>query len=89
MPNDHANSNADSITVIINGQQILAPKGEVTHFDLVKLAYPNVTNEADASAYSITYDRGHEGNHSGVLPVGASIKLKKDMEIDVVPTGMS
>lgn len=84
MANENANPNADSVEVIVNGQQQQFPKGEICHADLVKIAF-GVEGEA-AEPYTVTYE---DGKKSDVLPFGACIKVKKGMIFDVIATGLS
>ncbi len=84
MPNEHANPNADTLEIVVNGQQQRVPKGDICHADLVRIAF-GVEGEA-GETYTVTYE---DGNKSDVLPFGACIKVKKDMIFDVIATGMS
>ncbi|WP_427969653.1 hypothetical protein [Altererythrobacter sp.] len=79
-----SNENADSVEIVVNGQQHRVPKGEICHGDLVRIAF-NVEGDA-AQPYTVTYE---DGKKSDVLPFGGCIKVKKDMVFDVIATGMS
>ena len=84
MSNENANPNADSVDIVVNGQQHNVAKGDICHSDLVRIAF-NVEGDA-AQPYTVTYE---DGKKSDVLPFGGCIKVKKDMIFDVIATGMS
>ncbi|MGX9576937.1 multiubiquitin domain-containing protein [Mesorhizobium sp. f-mel] len=83
-----ANPNADTVEIFVNTQPYHVPKGEISHADLVKIAYGIVGEEV--RGYSVTYERGSNSDKpDDVLPFGGSVKGKKEMRFDVFPTGRS
>ena len=87
MPNEHEDDHATMVEIYINTAPFSVPKGEIDHSEVVRLGY-GVTGD-EVQGYSVTYERGPDGSHEGVLPFGGSIKVKEDMRFDVFPTGRS
>jgi len=82
------NPNAETVEIFVNTQPHRVAKGEISHADLVRIAYGIVGEEA--RGYSVTYERGpNPDKPDDVLPFGGSVKVKKDMRFDVFPTGRS
>ncbi|MFW8645421.1 multiubiquitin domain-containing protein [Rhizobium beringeri] len=82
------NPHAETVEIFINTQPHLVPKGDISHAELVRLAYGLEGEEV--RGYSVTYERGpNPDKPEDVLPYGGSIKVKKDMRFDVFPTGRS
>ncbi|ASS53260.1 hypothetical protein E0H47_25490 [Rhizobium leguminosarum bv. viciae] len=83
-----ANPHTETVEIFINTQSHLVSKGDISHAELVKLAYGLEGEEV--RGYSVTYERGpNPDKPEDVLPYGGSIKVKKDMRFDVFPTGRS
>ena len=87
MSNEHANPHSDTEEIIINAQPYQVPKGSISFLDVVRLSF-GVTGDA-ANAYTVTYERGHDDQHSGILAAGGSVKVKKGMVFNATATGMS
>jgi len=81
------NENADSVEIFANTVSHRVPKGDITHADVVKLAY-GIEGE-DVRGYSVTYERGPPEKPENTLPYLGSVKVHKDMRFDVFPTGRS
>ena len=82
------NPHSDTVEIFVNTRPEPWPKGEISHADLVKLAF-GIEGE-EVRGYSVTYDRGpNPDKPDDVLPFGGTVKVKKDMRFDVFPTGRS
>jgi hypothetical protein len=85
MPNEHS----DLVEVFVNTKSEKVPKGDITHAQVVKLAF-GIEGDDAVRGYSVTYDRGpNPDKPDDVLPYLGSVKVKKGMRFDVFPTGRS
>lgn len=76
------------VTIIVNGRPKSVPKNEDLSFDaVVLLAFPNPPT-GDGVQFTVQYTRA-EGNKSGTLVEGQSVKVKEGMEFDVTATNRS
>lgn len=80
-------NNPQSVTIVVNARAHEVPKGDIAFSDVVQLAFGTTSNPQ--AVYTITYERGQEGNHEGILPAGGAVKVKKDMIFNVSATGQS
>ncbi|GAA4348161.1 multiubiquitin domain-containing protein [Microbacterium rhizosphaerae] len=74
------------VTVTINARPFQLEKGDITFEELVQLAFPDGTG--GEAQYRVSYRRG-EGNKSGTLAAGQSVKVKEGMEFHVDVTNRS
>ena len=74
-------------TIIVNAREKTVAQRELTFDEIVILAFgpPN----GDASAYTITYQKGPDKKEKGTLVQGESVKLKDGMIFNVVRTDKS
>lgn len=75
------------VVIVVNGRQRTVDEKEITFDEVVKLAFDSPPS-GDNVVYSITYRRA-EGNKSGTLEEGGSVKVKEGMIFDVTPTDKS
>jgi Multiubiquitin len=71
-----------TVTIIVDGTPHEVPRGDISYAQVVALAYP----ENPQGTFAIIYTRG---KHEGVLPPGASVEVKEEMEFRVSRTGQS
>jgi hypothetical protein len=83
MTNEH---NKKEITIIVNGRQKQVQKDEMTFAEIVALA-GDLPSGPDV-IYTVTYQKG-EGDKSGSLVEGASIRVKDGMIFNVKATNRS
>jgi hypothetical protein len=76
------------VAIVVNGEQHLVPKEEISFEELVALAFPDAAPSPDV-IYSISYRRGHNDNQKGILAEGRSVKVKDGMVFDVLRTDKS
>lgn len=74
-------------TVTVNGRQKTLTTNTLTFDEVVELAYPGGPR-GDNWAYTVGYRRA-EGNKSGSLSAGDSVKVKDGMVFDVTQTDKS
>jgi hypothetical protein len=74
------------VSVTINSRPFELEKDDITFEELVALAFPNGSGENPQ--YRVSYRRGN-GNKSGTLAAGESVKVKEGMEFDVDVTNRS
>ena len=74
-------------TIIVNAREKTVTQRELTFDEIVILAFgpPN----SDASAYTITYQKGPDKKEKGTLVQGESVKLKDGMIFNVTRTDKS
>lgn len=77
------------VTIIVNGQQKVVAKTELSFNELVLLAYPNAQLENPDFIYKVTYTKGHSDNQEGTLVKGKSVKVKEGMIFNVTETNKS
>jgi hypothetical protein len=80
---------AKFLTIVVDGTPYEVPKKEmITYVEVVTLAYPDYPQHPEIT-YSVTYTRGHDDKHEGILPPGGSVKVKEGMSFNVNRTGQS
>ena len=85
MPNEHS----ELVEIFVNTKSEMVPKGDITHAEVVKLAF-GIEGDDAVRGYSVTYDRGpNPDKPDDVLPFKGSVKVHKGMRFDVFPTGRS
>jgi hypothetical protein len=75
------------VTIIVNGRPKETTEKELTFEDLIELAYENPPSGPNVM-FTITFAKG-EGNKSGTLAPGESVKVKNDMVFGVTATDRS
>lgn len=76
------------VTIIVNGTQHEEQKDEISYNEVVTLAFPDFPQHPERT-YSVTYERGHGNKPEGILPPGATVKVKDGMIFKVKHTGQS
>ncbi len=76
------------VTIIVNGEQKVVPKDEITYEEVATLAFPDFANHPERT-YAITYERGQGNKPQGILSPGDSVKVKDGMIFHVRITGQS
>ncbi|MBT4710634.1 MAG: hypothetical protein HOB82_03795 [Alphaproteobacteria bacterium] len=78
-----------TVTIIVEGAQHEWGKGnEISHAEVVTLEVPDYPEHPEIT-YSVTYKKGPGNKKDGVLPKGASVKVKEGMVFNVSETGQS
>ena len=80
-------NNDKEITIIVNGQEKIVTKKELSFEEIVALAFENPPT-GPYICFTVTYRRGH-GNAEGSLTEGETIKVKKGMIFNVTATDKS
>jgi hypothetical protein len=75
-------------TIIVNGTDHEWQKAEISHTEVVRLAFPESKDHPEIS-YSVKYTKGPHENPEGVLPPGGTVKVKDGMNFRVTETGQS
>lgn len=79
------------LNIIVNDDEIIAPKRELTFEDVVALAYdendPSLNTET--VRFSVTYHIPNEQENIMELLEGQTVKIKEGMVFDVYPTDQS
>jgi len=76
--------NDKSVTIIVDGTPHEVEKEKISYAEVVTLAYQH-----PEIPYSVTYKRGPNVNHEGILAQGGTVMVKKDMVFNVSRTGQS
>lgn len=77
-----------TVSIIVDGTPHDVNKDKVTYAEIVTLAYPDYPQHPEIT-YSVTYKKGPNSNHEGVLAPGGSVEVKDGMQFRVVRTGQS
>jgi hypothetical protein len=77
-----------TVEIIVEGTQHEWPKDDITYAEVVTLFDPAYPKHPKMN-YSVTYERGQGNKPEGILPPGASVKVKEGMVFHVSPTGES
>lgn len=75
------------VTIIVEATSHEWPKDEITYAEVITLEDPTFPQHPER-VYSVTYERA-QGNKSGVLSPGGSVKVKNEMMFYVKDTGES
>ncbi len=75
-------------TIIVNGQQEVVSKKELSFAEVVALAFENPPTGPNI-VFTITYRRGHGDKPEGTLVEGCSVKIKEGMIFNVTATDKS
>jgi Multiubiquitin len=76
-----------SVTIIVNTREKVVEKDDITFGEVVALAFDPVPSGPNV-LLTVTYHRG-QGNKSGDLLAGQSVKVKDEMVFDVTATDLS
>lgn len=76
------------VTIVVEGTPHEWQKGEISYAELVSLEVPGYPQHPEVT-YSVTYQRGHGNKPEGILPPGATVKVKDGMVFNVSETGQS
>lgn len=77
-----------NITIIVEGTPHEWLKPAITYAEVVTLFDPNYPQHPEIT-YSVTYKRGSSASPEGILPPGASVRVKDRMVFNVSSTGQS
>lgn len=77
-----------TVTIIVDGTQHEVEKEKVSYADIVTLSYPDYPQHPEIT-YSVTYKKGPDSNHEGILARDGWVMVKKDMVFNVSRTGQS
>ena len=76
------------ITIVVEGSPHEWSQPVITYAEVVTLFDPNYPQHPEIT-YSVTYKRGPAHKPEGILPPGASVKVKEGMVFNVSRTGQS
>ena len=76
------------VTIIINGEQKLVAKDDLTFAEIIGLAF-NPPPTGPNIVFTVTYRRGHGNKPEGSLVEGTSVKVKEGMVFNVTATDKS
>lgn len=76
------------VTIIVEGSPHLWVKPEITYSEIVTLFDPSYPQHPEIT-YSVKYKHGPNHKPEGILPPGASVKVKDRMVFNVSATGQS
>lgn len=88
MNGNNGNGNDKTVTIIVDGTSHEVEKEKISYAEVVTLAYPDYPQHPEIT-YSVTYKRGPDANHEGILAQGGLVMVKKDMVFNVSRTGQS
>jgi Multiubiquitin len=74
--------------IIVNLEAVVVDKNVLSFREVVKLAYPNVTDGPDV-VYSVTYKKAVGPHREGTLAEGQSVEIKNGTIISVTRTDKS
>lgn len=80
--------NKKDFTVIVNAQERVVQKDELTFDEVVRLAFENPPTGENV-LFTITYRRGRGEKPEGTLLEGETLKIKEGMIINVTQTDRS
>lgn len=76
------------VTIVVAGSPHVVEKEKLSYAEVVKLAHPDYPQHPEIT-YSVTYKKGPNSNHEGILAPGGSVMVKDDMVFNVSRTGQS
>lgn len=91
MTHEHEPQGPKPITVIFNLKAKTVEKETVSWEEIINYGFDNnpPIPVSEASRYTITYERGHDGDVENTLAQGMPLKLKDGMIVNVSPTRKS
>ena len=78
----------ETVTVILNGEQITVDKGKLTFEDLAELAFPNLFGR-ELICFTVSFSRGPKRRPEGALLEGDKIRVVEGMAFNVSATDKS
>lgn len=76
------------VTIVVDGTPHDVEKEKLSYADVVTLAYPDYPQHPEIT-YSVTYKKGPNSNHEGILAPGGTVMIKDGMVFNVSRTGQS
>lgn len=83
-----ASVSAPKVEIFVNAREHLFPKGRLTFWDIVRLAFPSAQPQEN-TAYTVSYRKGPGDRPEGTLISGESVRVKKGMLFNVSETNKS
>ncbi|MCZ4348074.1 multiubiquitin domain-containing protein [Devosia neptuniae] len=83
-----ASVSAPKVEIFVNAREHLVPKGRLTFWDIVRLAFPSAQPQEN-TAYTVSYRKGPGDRPEGTLISGESVRVKKGMLFNVSETDKS
>ena len=80
--------NDETVTIILNGEQITVDKGKLTFEDLAKLAFPKLFGR-ELICFTVSFSRGPKRRPEGALLEGGKIRVVEGMAFNVSATDKS
>lgn len=81
--------NGHQVAIIVNGQEASVQGKDIGFAEITTIAYPDLVTNPDAM-FTVAYRKGgNDHKPAGQLLPGETVKVKKDMVFDVVPTTKS
>lgn len=77
------------IKIIVNAEEHIVQKDDISFQDLVNLAYNNNPPKGDNWEFTITYRKGEDKKPEGSILQGGSVKAKEGMVFNVRATDKS
>ena len=78
----------ETVTVILNGEQIIVDKGKLTFEDLAKLVFPNLFGR-ELICFTVSFSRGPMRRPEGALLEGDKVRVVEGMAFNVSATDKS
>lgn len=75
-------------TIIVNAREKVWNEKEISYQQVVELAFGSYSDDPN-TVYEVTFSRGEEPRHEGILVKGGSVKVKKGMIFNVTKTDKS
>lgn len=76
------------ITIIVNSREKSWNKKQISFEEVVILAFGSYSNDEN-TVYTVTYSKGDESHHEGIMVKGDIVKVKKGMIFNVTQTNKS
>jgi hypothetical protein len=86
---DHDQGPANQFSIIVNGEEKVAPSREISFEQVVSLAYDGKPPQGPNWTFTVTFRRGEDSNREGTLVAGQTVKVKKGMVFNVTATDQS
>ncbi|HEY4092680.1 MAG TPA: multiubiquitin domain-containing protein [Luteibacter sp.] len=77
-----------AIHIVVNAERKTVHQRQVSHWDVVKLAFPDAV-PSETIIYSVDYGKGPKENPQGSLAEGQHVAIKEGMTFYVTPTDKS
>lgn len=86
--NGHDHGHHKGVTIIVNTREKEWNKKEISYKEVIELAFGSY-DESENVTYTVTYSKGHHGQHEGSLVKGGSVKVQDGMIFNVFKTDKS